>query len=254
MDCKETKELMGLYVVGALALQESRDLEGHLRDCPTCKVERAAAEEVYALLPFALDGPAPPASSLRSLMARLEEEEKALSRTQGHGLGFLLRPAFAYSLLALAVVVMSLIGIQHEKKLTRQIAAARGEIEFLRLQTKGAQSQLALIQSPDTTVLTLAGQAVRPEAFGKVFWSKSKKVWLVYTSQLPPPPSGKAYELWFLTKKAPVRAGMFTSDAQGNGFVQVSIPEGIEPVNAAISLEPEQGVNSPTGAIYLAGS
>ncbi|MBZ5551785.1 MAG: anti-sigma factor [Acidobacteriia bacterium] len=244
---------MGLYVVGALALEEARELEAHLKQCPACKVERAADDQAYALLPLALDGPAPPDSARRSLLERLEKEE---STRQGavHGLDFFFRPAFACALLAFAVLVIAWVGFQEHQRYSRQIAAARAEIGTLKSQIELSQAQLALIQSPDTTVLALTGQAVRPEAVGKVFWNKSKKIWLVYTFQLPSPPSGKAYELWFLTKKSPVQAGMLFSDSQGYGFMQISIPEGVEPVSAAVSLEPEQGVSSPTGAIYLAGA
>ncbi|MBZ5534879.1 MAG: anti-sigma factor [Acidobacteriia bacterium] len=253
MDCKESKEAMGLYVVGALALDEVRELEEHIEHCPTCKVERAADEQAYALLPFALDGPSPPASARRALLDRLEEE-RSTRRVEARGLNFLLRPAFAYVLLALTVLAIALVGFQEHQRYSRQIAAARAEIDTLRSQIDLTQAQLALIQAPDTTVLNLAGQPVHPEAVGKLFWNKSRKIWLVYIFQLPAPPSGKAYELWFLTRKNPVQAGMISSDSQGNGFAQISIPEGVEPISAAVSLEPEQGVSAPTGAIYLAGT
>ena len=212
-----------------------------------------ADEKAYALLPSALDGPAPPDTARRVLLDRLEEE-KLTGRVKVHGRSFLFRPVFAYALFALTVVAISLVGFQEHQRYSRQIAAARAEIETLKSQIELSQAQLALIQSTDTTVLALAGQAVHPEAVGKVFWNKSRKIWLVYTFHLPAPPLGKAYELWFLTRKSPVQAGMLSTDSQGNGFVQISIPEGVEPINAAVTLEPEQGVSAPTGAIYLAGT
>jgi anti-sigma-K factor RskA len=254
MDCKESKEVMGLYVIGSLAVEEVRELEDHIQHCPTCRAEQAANEQAYALLPFALDGPAPPASARRALLARLDQDEKSGRPVEIHGLNFLFRPAFAYALLALTVVVILWLGFREHQRYSRQIEEARAEVETLKAQIELTQAQLAVIQSPDTTVLSLTGQAVRPQAFGKVFWNKSRKIWLVYTFQLPTPPAGKAYELWFLTKKIPVQAGMLSSDPQGNGFAQVSIPEGVEPTNAAVSLEPERGVSAPTGAIYLVGA
>lgn len=248
MDCKESKEVMGLYVVGALALAETRELEAHMKDCPTCKVERTAAEQVYALLPFALEGPAPPASARRALLERLKlEAAETASERRPSWFEIFRHPAFAYGLLGLALVLMSVAGLRQKTRL----ADARAEAARLRDQLRLSQTQLAFIQASDTTVLHLAGQPVHPRASGKVFWNKSRNIWLVYASQLPAPPPGKIYELWFLTKNAPIRAGLFTADANGNGFLQVSIPEGVEPIRAGVTLEPEPGVPAPTGALYL---
>lgn len=248
MDCKEAKELMGLYVAGSLALEVSQDLEAHMQDCPTCKVERAVTEETYGMLPFALQGPPPPESARRALMARLEKEAREMEPASPWSWWtFLRHPAPAYLLLALVVILMSVAGLRQKERLV----TARAEIERLRSQISLTQAQLALLQGSDTTVLKLTGQAVHPDATGKLFWNKSRNIWLVYMAHLPPPPPGKIYELWFLTKSAPVRAGLFVSDLNGNGFVQVSIPVGVEPIKAGVTLEPEAGVSAPTGALYL---
>lgn len=248
MDCNETKEVMGLYVVGALALEVSQELEAHMEGCPTCKIERAAMEGAYAMLPFALEGSPPPESTRRALVARLEQEARESEAGPSWSwFAFLRRPAFAYLLLALVVILMSVAGLRQKERL----ATARAELEQLRSQITLTQAQLALIQASDTNVLKLTGQAVHPKATGKVFWSKSRNIWLVYTAELPPAPPGKVYELWFLTRSAPVRAGLFVSDSNGNAFLQVSIPEGVEPLKAGVTLEPEPGVPSPTGALYL---
>ncbi|MGB7622502.1 MAG: zf-HC2 domain-containing protein, partial [Terriglobia bacterium] len=132
MDCKESKEAMGLYVIGSLAAGEVRELEDHIQHCPTCRAEQAANEQAYALLPFALDGPAPPASARRALLARLDQEEEKSGRpVEIHGLNFLFRPAFAYALLALTVVVIYLLGFREHQRYSRQIEEARAEVETL---------------------------------------------------------------------------------------------------------------------------
>jgi hypothetical protein len=254
MDCKESKELLGLYGAGAVTPEESRGLEAHLHDCAACAAEYHAVEETRALLPFALDGPEPPARVRRALLERVQQEEPQFSGTRTFSVfGFLLRPAFSYTLLVLSLIVMAFV-VSEQRRYTRDIAAANAEAQVLRSQIELTREQLALIQSPATTILNLKGQAVSPRAVGKVYWDKSKGVWLVYAWQLPSPPRGKAYELWFLTKGAPVQAGMLSFDAAGNAFAEVSIPDGVIPTNAAVSLEPSQGISAPTGAIYLVGS
>lgn len=252
MDCKDAKEVIDLYAVGALAPDTTRELEEHMQVCPTCKLEHVAMEETYAMLPLALEGPAPPPSTRRALLARIRRDLKP-EATETQWYDFLLHPGFSYSLLALSIFLMAVVGIRQQSRFAGQVAAARDEIDFLKSQNEDTQEQIAIIQSPQTRVMRLAGQSVHPQASGKVFWDPARRVWLVYASQLPAAPPGKAYELWFLTKKNPIKAGMFAADVEGNGFVKVSIPQNIEPLNAAVSLEPEQGVESPTGAIYLVG-
>ena len=69
---------------------------------------------------------------------------------------------------------------------------------------------------------------------------------------LPPPPAGKAYQLWFIAGGKPMPGKVFTTDASGAGTLKDQIPP--QARNAAvfaITLEPEDGVQSPTGQIYL---
>jgi anti-sigma-K factor RskA len=73
---------------------------------------------------------------------------------------------------------------------------------------------------------------------------------------LAPPPPGKTYELWWITKqKGPEPAGTFTTEADKEAVAKVDAPPTGERVMAsAITLEPAGGVPKPTGVMYLKGS
>ena len=74
-----------------------------------------------------------------------------------------------------------------------------------------------------------------------------------YKADLPPPPAGKVYELWAIAGGKPLPAGLFTVDAEGKGSLAVAPLAGVATVEVfAVTLEPAEGVQSPTGAMYLA--
>ncbi|MDD5544546.1 MAG: anti-sigma factor [Acidobacteriia bacterium] len=254
MECNESKELLGLYVTGSLTPAEAREMDRHLRSCPACAAERREVETTLAMLPFALEGPEPPARVRQALVDRLKEDSapSAPSNVQ-RTFGLLFRPAFSFAFLALSLILLGGV-VYEQRRFSRELAAANAEAEALRSQIEATRNQLAMIQSPATTMLTLKGQAPSPRSSGMVYWNRTQAVWMVSAWHLPAPPPGKAYELWFLTHGAPVKAGMLSCDEAGNAFAEVSIPGGVFPTNAAVSLEPAQGVDAPTGAIYLVSS
>ena len=75
---------------------------------------------------------------------------------------------------------------------------------------------------------------------------------ILMAKNLPAPPAGKAYQLWFIAGGKPMPGKVFTTDASGAGTLTDSMPSAAmnSPI-FAITLEPENGVQAPTGAIYL---
>jgi anti-sigma-K factor RskA len=80
---------------------------------------------------------------------------------------------------------------------------------------------------------------------------------LVFTaSNLPQPPAGKAYELWVLplSGSAPVPAGVFKPDLQGNAAVIFpQIPPNVQAGAFGVTIEDEAGATKPTLPIVLSG-
>ena len=116
----------------------------------------------------------------------------------------------------------------------------------------------AILASPNQyQMLTLKATENAPQtmssASGTVYWNKRDKKWVV-TADLPPPPEGKAYQLWFVTSDSPVSAGMITPDETGHGFLVTDVPSSIQTVvAAAITLEPLGGSLQPTMPIIAMG-
>src|SRR5207247_10616043 len=95
-------------------------------------------------------------------------------------------------------------------------------------------------------------RAPRGQAGGRSIGTAPPGGFLV-AAALPPPPAGKISELWATAGGKPLPAGLFTVDAEGKGSLAVAPLPGVATVDVfAVTLEPAEGVQSPTGAMYLA--
>ena len=134
-----------------------------------------------------------------------------------------------------------------------QLAALDAQVAQLRSVVTDEASRTAdVLAAPDVVRVDLAGQAAAPQAAGRAFYSPSRG--LVFTANsLPLLPAGRVYQLWLVTASAPVSVGVMRPDNAGRlrGVTQTAAGR---PTAIALTIEPEGGVPSPTGAMYLVGS
>jgi len=91
---------------------------------------------------------------------------------------------------------------------------------------------------------------------GHVIYSSSSGKLVFTASNLPSAPLGKAYELWILPASgaAPVPAGVFKPDLQGNAAVIFpQIPVNVNAGAFGVTVEDEAGATKPTLPIILSG-
>lgn len=127
-----------------------------------------------------------------------------------------------------------------------ETAAARRTADELRA---GAR----VLTAADVQMIDLEGQPPAPDSRGRLFWSASAGGLFTATG-LPPVPPGRVYQLWLIPEATPLRAALLSADPEGHAMAAVTLPEGVaEPVPAAITLEPADGAESPSGDVYLLG-
>jgi hypothetical protein len=115
-DCREWRELLGVYALGQLEGDEKVGLEAHLDGCPQCRAELASLEPVARMLPhadparFESAAPQPPPELGARIAAAIEaEREQATQRRRRRRFGsFAL--AGAGAALAAAVLAIFVIG------------------------------------------------------------------------------------------------------------------------------------------------
>ena len=278
------QENAALYALGALSQHEAHAFEAHQGDgCHVCDAELKQFEKVVAVLGEAT-APVPPSSYLRDLLTvRVEREAQTASPLSASVIRFPEKPAVtpqkiaparapfgkmllpwavaAALLMALLATVTVWLAQRRSQGLDKDaITAFQRENSDLRgqLGKETAESaELAQINSVLTStrwqIVPMAGQDPAPESSAKIYWDLPAARWVV-TADLPPAPEGKVYQLWFVTPKAKVSAGLIAPDKKGHGFTVLELPPGIGNIAAAaITLEPEGGSQQPTMPIYVLG-
>ena len=172
-------------------------------------------------------------------------------------------PAFA----AVAASLVVAFGMQYlyapqQQRLDDVVAEQERELDQLRSDSASVTAELAAtraslehLERPDLEIVSLAGTEPQPDASARVFWDRETGEWRMYVADLRPLPAGRTYELWAITEDgAKLPMGTFDVDPSGDGFLVVRLgPVDAKVVAAAVTDEPEGGVDSPTGSIHLLG-
>ena len=141
-------------------------------------------------------------------------------------------------------------------QLTDRWEVAQGELRRDREQLARQQEAITLITSPNAKVSALAGTDVATRAHGKFVFDRDTGRAMLMAYDLPPAPSGKAYQLWFIAEgKPPMPGRVFNTDSTGRAEMSEQLPSEARAATVfAVTLEPSGGVPAPTGAKYLLGS
>ncbi|MBV9297826.1 MAG: anti-sigma factor [Verrucomicrobia bacterium] len=186
----------------------------------------------------------------------------------------IVRLVFPWALAACLAVACALLGLERTR-LEKQTEKVRQELlalqkknvqieeELAMLQKKNVQieEELAMLQKKNVLaelkIATLKAQvAAYRSASAVVVWDKNQKSGVLQLDRLPPPGSGKDYQLWVIDPKItqPVSAGVLA--VPNNGLIRTSFRPAtpIESASAfAISIEKAGGALKPEGQIILVG-
>lgn len=283
MTHEDYKDMLTAHALNALEAAESRDLEAHLRSCAECRSELSSWESAAARLAFAaLEArPLEPSRDLRGRILaavradavdpgrrplRVETRSTTKQTEDGNGpqstnvVPLARRQTWSSPQTWLSIAAgVALVGLVATLfVLWQQNREARQELARLSEQVREAQQQLIqqreameIIAAPGARMMELAGTKLMPQAHAMLAFDNNGRA-ILMAKGLPPAPAGKAYQLWFIAGGRPMPGKVFTTDASGVGALKDQIPP--EARNAAVfavTLEPENGVQSPTGEMYL---
>jgi anti-sigma-K factor RskA len=219
--------LSGAYAVDALDDTERAEFEAHLPGCADCRAEVASFRETAALL-AETTAEAPPGSLRDGVLAGIREvrplppeADKATGVTH---LGVRRRRLFQ-GLVAAAAVVLLAVGVvlwhPWSNQSTSEVDQVLNAPDAVKVTQKlpGGAGTLTLVRSPSLKRAVMIGEDV------------------------PEPPAGKTYQLWY--------------QQPGEGFVSAGLmPDSHEPTvltgdaatatAAALSVEPATGSRKPT--------
>jgi anti-sigma-K factor RskA len=287
MTHEELKDLLPLRALDRLEADEDRAVTTHLAGgCPECERELASFREALGALALTADqegassdriwqlvesrvGASPTSAGVRAGTRAQDRAMRPPDRIRTVSFA-----AIAIAALALIVLGFNVLSLYRGLEAARgtasfEVAALRARINELQRGLESASARIADLKtqlsltsnltlaafSPDARVVHLAGLAAAPQASGTVAFSPSSHTAFMQVSGLPPAPPDKIYEAWWIGRQAgPIRAGLFEAPAEGVARVALIMPpRGEEIVASAVTLEPANGTEKPTGTMYLKG-
>lgn len=267
---EDYKELLSARALSALAVEDSRALDSHLEGCAECRAELIGWEETAAFLALGAEKLEPSPELRESILKniggiRVDNKAKSAElivppteskvfpferpRRSGSSWWRIGAIAAAIALVALLASVITLW--QQNRRAQSQLAQLSTQVESANIQLARQREALTLLTSPGARMASLSGTNVAPTAQAMLAYDKKGHAMLM-AKGLPAVPDGMAYQLWFIKdgKKMPGR--VFIPDSAGNGMLEDEIPDAArEAAVFAITLEPQSGVQVPTGSIYL---
>ena len=255
------------YAFGFLAADERAAVDAHVRGCAECIREVEELRLVMHGLARVPDAIAPPADLKRRVLDRLARErqpaprdgvaaERAGARRAGWNGAWL--AAAAALILVLAGGLLR--GIVQQRRTAGTLAARTAEVDALhqRLATYASQADLALsiLTAGDMRRAELTGgNDPRAGSVARAYWSPTRGL-LIAADRLPAPPAGRVYQVWIITGRTPLNAGLLGSPENGRGMLIVPAPAAgaAGPITIAVTDEPPGGLPAPTGNKHLVGS
>jgi len=250
----DLQERASLYAAGAMTDSERLEYARHLDEdqCVVCQAEVKELQGAMSLLAFSLPSQSPSPTVKVRLM---EQARHAVPVSPPRPAGFRWLQ-WATAVIALASVVVALSLTRANNDLRRESDALKSRVARLEVQLAEQQNTIATLTSVGVRVVDLAGQGTNVQASGRIFWDQSRKRWLFSIRNLPPAPSDKSYQLWFVPKNGnPISARVFNTEADGSISVEVPVPDNATDLKAAaVTIEPFGGRPQPTGSFALLGA
>lgn len=257
---EEIEGTAALYALGALSQHEARAFESHLREgCEVCERELASFDATVSALSLTVPPADPPARARQLLESRIRREKNApvipLPAAKSKRSTSFAAWAMAASLAAISILSViawlraeqALTDQQNEVTRLREASAAlRDELSRESARSQEYEQIVSALKSPGSRVIPVVAEPKTATPVAEVYWDRSSSRWVI-TANLLPPPSGRVYQLWFVTASEKISAGLLETDRTGHGFTVVDVPRNLGDLRAvAITIEPSGGSPQPT--------
>ncbi len=260
----ELEELIDLYVIGALPIEEGREVAAHLEGCAGCRALADRAREVVQLLRLSVDQLEPPPALRSRILGQVREPKptavgrpEPVSPSGWRAILSWLYPAHAVPVAAALIVVPLLISAW----LLLQVVQLRSEVR---------SSETALATSWDTSqaaaeimaramehggaMASLQGTEMAPDASGMLYYAPSEGDAVLVVRGLPELSRGHVYQCWLTSGERRMNGGTFYREKDGRALLVIKSPMPLDAVEAVgVTEEPHGGSAEPQGERYVWG-
>lgn len=278
-----------LFALQLLPDAEMKAYAQHLKECPLCRSE--VGEIQGDLVPYAMTAEmqAPPSQARERLLRQVAAEKKIvpIDRVEPQIEPVLyprnsrmfemeapedreprrVAPILAWTGWAVAATAVVVAGMQFEQRklVEHNLAVETAQVDQSATQAAKAEQAKDLMQAlTDASAMQVSLHVpltarqqpkLDPEAHATYVPGKGSLVFVA--SHLDPLDTAKTYELWLLPAEAgqaPIPAGLFKPDANGNATVVMpELPKGVMAKGFGVTVENDGGSKTPTAPIVLAG-
>lgn len=242
------RDLASAYAIGALDADELREFESLLAQSEELRREVAEFEEVSAQLAHGAPGAEPDPDLRRRLLdrAKVDAVSSAVSRPS-RSTNWMLGLAWAA---AAAGIIVAFVQSDRADDLENQLAARAREVETVLAELDRSKQLLDDVLGATTVMFVLRSTSEQPPSI-RLYWNQQENNIVLQTIALAPAPTGREYQLWFLSGGAALPASTFDSDAGGSRVTLPGPPPNTQIQGVAITIEPIGGSAQPTTPIIL---
>lgn len=264
----DIRDQLADYVLGELSTAARHRVQEHLDGCPECAAHAQELSAAFHGVGLAEEPVRLPAHLKARVLASLQRESRVPGSARALPVVHTRRPRGVHpgwlAAAAAGLVVLGGMLAVSQQRAGRLVEQLRHEVESTaRLTTEAgivadqADLAVAILTSTDMRRIDLEGFDVSRNATARAYWSATKGL-LIVADRLPPPPSGRTYQVWLIGggNQGPVSAGLIDARPGGRGMLIVPPPGEVTGGNVTVAVtdEPVGGLPAPTGAKHLVGS
>jgi anti-sigma-K factor RskA len=263
---KYSEEFQGLaagYVLDDLSAEEKERMEQLMIENPELRQELKTFQETMGMLSYNVPTIEPPTHlrqktldmaaislTLRGPQVESRRESQSIRRPVASTQPSKSWEKVVAAIAAISAITAIVLGIDNFR-LRQELAIS---------QSSDADRVAALLQKPDSRLVSIAGQKNNANASGTLLFRKGKWQQVVLSlSDLPPLPPGEIYRLWLsLDNDRTIFCGEFNTNVSGSVFVSINPPklppQGAKTTGIFVTKSTATAPLQPTGERVAAGT
>jgi anti-sigma-K factor RskA len=235
------EELMAGYALNNLSREEAEEVRQLLKQHPELTAKIDQLQEVLELMPYALPEVTTP-PHLRETILQAANTKVNINPAQKQ------KHIFTWNRIAVAIASLLLLALALDDYHTKQ------QLHTLQAQVIRQKDVIAMLQNPNTHLVSLKGMDMASAASGSVVMTPGEPKVILVLQNLPILPKGQSYQLWSVVDGEKIPSGKFDPSSQGSVFVKLSLPPDTKVTALLVTIEKSPSPDTPTGPMVMTSS
>lgn len=243
------------YVLGGLTSAEAYEVERYANAFPAVREELNSIEQALEGYVFS-QAIAPPPGTLERILQRVEPTSvqiptgsSLVSAAPPRSWSWTRFLAIGMTVKFLAAATGLVILYLQNQNLHDRIQTNQTQFSQSKVACDDLQREVRFLKDVSTRPVVMNGTPESPTSIAAVYVNPRSENIYIGNLQLPPPPSGKQYQLWAIVNGKPASMGVFEFPTSGSVFIEAPFVKNAQ--GFAISLEDVGGSPTPTKVFVI---